>query len=215
MLNVSKILLYLLWQQPLPSASRWCCNHLLPTQHKNTIYFDRYDLINIRMWFLYGQQQQGSGYILPLWILWALFYWLIKWYLTHQSEQMVHRVCAASTVKSVAPTCVYVSSCFHSITSQQISLQYTSTQRNEYSMLHWYSTYVRIAKTVLFVQQENKNASCLQNDLTIFQFQKWTTPPLKITAWKDKPNILSTNKINVMKLPFNVFIFPAEFHFCT
>ena len=32
--------------------------------NQNTIYFDQYDLINVHMWFPYGQQQQQvSGYI--------------------------------------------------------------------------------------------------------------------------------------------------------
>lgn len=40
--------------------------------------------------------------------LWAGFYQLIRWYLTHQFDQTVHRVCAASAVKSTAPRWVSV-----------------------------------------------------------------------------------------------------------
>lgn len=44
---------------------------------------------------------------------------LIWWFLTHRFDQTVHRVWAASTVKSTASRCVCVSCCFH--TTQSIS----------------------------------------------------------------------------------------------
>lgn len=70
--------LILLWQQllPLNTLIMFPCNHLLPTQHKNTIYFDQSGLLIVHMIFPYGQQQQqrGSGYMrLPYKIVGRIF----------------------------------------------------------------------------------------------------------------------------------------------
>lgn len=57
--------------------------------------------------------------------LWAGFYKVIRWCLTHDFDQTVQRVCATSTGTWTASEWVCVSSCVCIITSKPVSLKYT------------------------------------------------------------------------------------------
>ena len=78
--------------------------------------------------------------------LWAGFYQLIRWYLTHQFDQTVRRVCAASAVRSTALRCVSV---FPLVSSEYTSQQCAHTEVNAVRFKNTRTHCVVIAKVCL------------------------------------------------------------------
>ncbi len=139
------------------SVPRWCYPATTCYQHKNTIYFDQSDWSGWSVFTCDFHMGSSSGALVICSShirLWSGFYQLIRWYLTYQFDQTVHRVCAASAVKSTAPRWVSV--------FPLVSIALPHSQLHSNIHRHMYSLCVIIAKTAALlslnssVQQETK-----------------------------------------------------------
>lgn len=197
-LMYSSSLLFPLWQQiMLP------CDHLLPTpaqKHHSFWSVWLYCSHVISIW----AAAAGPLVICSTHIrLWADFYQLIRWCLTHRFDQTVHRVCPASTVKSTAPWCVSV------LPPVSIALPRSTSRSNIHTDAH--TQCVIFAKTVPLPSLNNKQVYhlCFK---WFFHFR--IVPHHNTIIGKHKPNLLfSTTKLkNAIKLLFNMgYFFQAEF----
>lgn len=117
--------------------------------------------------------------------LWAGFYQLIRWYLTHQFDQTVHRVCAASAVKSTAPRWVSV------FPLVSIALPHSRLHSNIHRYIHIHC--VIIAKTAALLSLN----SSVQKETEVYHLCfKWYKLFFHLTKEQS---------------PITVFFFPAEF----